>query len=321
MVKAEFIIRERPRIFFSYSYHEKNLKDIFREAANESDVIPIIADEHIQVGDSIVEKIQQLLSSSDLVVLHLSNESSWVFREFNFTHFLNKPMFILCSIKNSPLILPDFKKYKINYYEDEKNLKTILVNYLMEFKNNFIKKDVQKIVSKEDNLMEYIKKSIQTNVLILGKDSDEEGLKKISRIKKAIKYNGYKPLIIRELPDIEEISFEGKMTRVASHCRFIIVEDSRSSGHIDELKICTISQFITGSLKQVGKVSTWMQAHYPLEYNFMQRFCYLDKSPKVVDKLCDKEFDTLELAIDAAIKWAEQTIEIRKKNYKEVLYS
>ena len=311
MVKAEFRVRQKPRVFFSYSYRDKPiLKPIFFEAAIESDITPIFADEHIDVGDSILNKIQQLMISSDLFVIEVSSYNDNVFRELMFAEIANKPFFIISKKRLRKRALMDsiFNKYIIGHYSDATNLKQILVGFFNNFKNNFTKIDNLKIIAKEDNLIDTIKRNMDKNVMILGKDSDSTGIAKINRIKTVVFQHGYKPVVMRDLPEIKEISYEGKMIRVASNCRFLLAEDSLPSGHIDELNFCRLCEFITGTLKQVGYGSTWMQAHYPSQYTFIERFCYENDASKVKDPLCEKRYNTLELAAEAAIEWAESII-------------
>lgn len=323
MVTAEFRVRHKPRVFFSYSYRDKQiLKPTFYEAAIESDITPIFADEHILVGDSIFNRLQQLMISSDLFVIDVSSYNDNVLRELMFAEMADKPFFIISKkhLRKRALMDSYINKYIIGYYEDAVNLKNILVGFFNNFKNNFTKIDNLKIIAKEDNLIDTIKHNIDKNVMILGKDSDTTGIAKINRIKTVVIQQGYEPVVMRDLPDIKEISYEGKMIRVASNCRFLLAEDSRPSGHIDELNFCKMCEFITGTLKQVGYGSTWMQAHYPSQYTFMERFCYENDAPKVNDPLCEKRYNTLELAAEAAIEWAESVINSRYNYYSNTLY-
>lgn len=150
---------------------------------------------------------------------------------------------------------------------------------------------------KEDKLTDILQRSLKNNVLVLGKDSDKEGRKKMEQIGEVVKDRGYIPIKLKELPNIEYLSPEDKMIRVGGLCRFIIAEDSRPSGHIDEVRLCVNCQYITATLREVGTGSTWMQAHYPVQYNFIKRFCYQNiKFVNVLDHLCDKVNDSLDVA-------------------------
>jgi len=175
----------------------------------------------------------------------------------------------------------------------------------------------------ENRIINLLKDSLRKNVLILGKDSDEEGLVKINRIADVLVKKGYEPVMLKKLPEIIYLSLEGKMIRVGALCRFVVAEDSRASGHIDEIRLCANCQFITATVREVGTSSTWMQAHYPIQYNFMNRFCYktVKDSITIGDKLCRNIYASIEEATYKAIAWAEKRIKEQEKYFGGDIYS
>ena len=120
-----------------------------------------------------------------------------------------------------------------------------------------------------------------------------------------------------------DLSLEGKMIRVGGLCRFVVAEDSRASGHIDEIRLCASCQFITATIREVGTSSTWMQAHYPIQYNFMNRFCYRNGKDSITigDDLCQNNYASIEEATDEAISWAEKRIKEQEKYFCRDIYS
>ena len=83
---------------------------------------------------------------------------------------------------------------------------------------------------------------------------------------------GYEGIIIKELRDENEVqSIEHKVSLYAHICRFVIVENSTASGHIDELKICEINKIITVILQQEGYGATYMQEDYSFEHNYIEK--------------------------------------------------
>jgi hypothetical protein len=84
-----------PRVFFSYSYRDsEQLKPIFRKACVESGVLPIFADE-IQLGDIIMQKLHQLILSSDMVVVVITKSfSPNVSIELSYSQVINKLFFL-----------------------------------------------------------------------------------------------------------------------------------------------------------------------------------------------------------------------------------
>lgn len=210
MVDAEFRVRQKPRVFFSYSYRDDQiLRPIFLEASIESDVTPLFADEYMEVGDNILKKIQHLMISSDVCVIDISNHNYNVFTELIFAEMLNKPFFIISKkyFRKRPPINFHLNKYMIRFYENVNNLKEILIGFFNDFKRDFKDKDNLIKIAKEDNLIDIIKRDMEKKVMILGKDSDAAGIAKINRIKTIVTNQGYEPVIMRDLPNIKEISF------------------------------------------------------------------------------------------------------------------
>jgi hypothetical protein len=315
------------KIFFSYSYKSSiELGMIFRKACEDVGATPLFANEQIKIGEEVYPSIRKLIIESDLIVIDLSAFSFWMNREILFAQFSNKPIIFITNNDE------DYKKISKNvmfmgmaqlfiFYRDYIDLSLRLKQYLLEHINKYKKKENFEDKKHEENLIDTIKNSMRKNVLILGKDSDVIGKNKIEKIKKVVTNKNYNPVIIRELPEIKTISFESKMVRVAGLCRFILVEDSRPSGHIDEVNICATLQFITATIKEMGTHSTWMQTHYPFEYRFMNRFCYNNQTiPSIIDSTCLKKYSTIEEATENAIKWAENYLKQRERNYKSTLY-
>jgi hypothetical protein len=45
---------------------------------------------------------------------------------------------------------------------------------------------------------------------------------------------------------------------LASNSRFVICDNTVSSGHIDELRICATNRFVIAIVQEEGKGATWM---------------------------------------------------------------
>ena len=109
---------------------------------------------------------------------------------------------------------------------------------------------------------------------------------------------GYEGIIVKEILDIEIQSVEEKVNMLASLSRFIICDNSFTSGHIDELKICASNRFTTAIIQEENKGATWMQADYSIDYNFMQTFTYTD-----VSKISE--------VVKQSVVWAEEQLKKR----------
>jgi len=145
----------------------------------------------------------------------------------------------------------------------------------------------------------------KNTVLVLGQDTSE--IDRLRSIQAKLKNLGYTGIIVKDIADIDIQSVEEKVNMLASLSRFVICENSTTSGHIDELKICATNRFVTAILQQEGMGATWMQADYPLDFSFIKTFFYPTRTetPSAVEK---------------AAEWAEKKLNERKL-YFDRLYS
>lgn len=157
-------------------------------------------------------------------------------------------------------------------------------------------KDVLHILDAIPNLKE-------ETILILGQDTTE--IHRLREIQRRVGELGYSGIIVKDIVDIEIQSIEEKVTMLASLCRFIICENSTTSGHIDELKIAATNRFVTAIIQQEGTGATWMQADYDLDFSFMSQFTYSSL----------KEIDS---CIDSIVEWAEKKVEERKEHFNKL---
>jgi hypothetical protein len=71
---------------------------------------------------------------------------------------------------------------------------------------------------------------------------------------------GYKPLLIKDIPDFEHYGLQQKLVAIAGMSRFIVIDDSNPSGHLIELEICRLNRWVTIVLRVHGCPSSWMTA-------------------------------------------------------------
>jgi hypothetical protein len=304
-----------PKVFFIHSYADwEILGPLFLKACNKAGCSPYLIKETFSSGQTIVQNIHRMLISCDIVVVAITRHfSPWIPMEINFSEAAKKPILFFVQ---KPMFLPmDFYGYEYFLYEESAEFFKFLVASLLNLKSKLKRKEYVEQKKGENTLADVLNDSLEKNVLVLGKDSDDEGLKKMKRIAKVLSGNGYFPVTLKELPEITYLSLEDKMIRVGALSRFILAEDTRASGHIDEVKLCVDCQYITATIREAGTSSTWMQAHYPMQYNFINRFCYSETGKaKVKDELCEKTSCSLEKATEDAIAWAEKRIK-RQQSY------
>jgi len=272
------------------------------------------------MGVKNLKTVRQDIASSDLVVAIItpsSEDDMGVWRECMIAETMTIPVVFLVqeSVKSDPFA--PWSRYKYKKFGDYQQLASRLSLSLITFAQKFASDPVYASSQlAEHSIIDQLKASLDKNVLVLGRDSDGEGMEKINTIKTVLERLHFNGLTLKELPEIEFISLESKMARVAALCRFIIVEDSRASGHIDELKICVTNEFITVIVREAGTGSTWMQSHYPMLYNYVRRFCYKGLNKAESDDLCDSIEPTLEKAVENGIVWANDRIEYQARQFK-----
>jgi GAF domain-containing protein len=156
----------------------------------------------------------------------------------------------------------------------------------------------------EFDAIKFYERSKKKNILILGKDTGE-GLIRLKQIQKIVNMIGYKGLLVKEHPEIKECTNEDKVLFLLSISRFVICEDSFPSGHIDELKICSLNRIITARLRKEGEGSTFMQADYSYDQNYIKDLIYHDNK-------------TLEKSVNDSVLWANKYLSDKVERLRNI---
>ena len=132
------------------------------------------------------------------------------------------------------------------------------------------------------------------SVLILGKDTGE-GLERLKSIAAELESLGYYTYIIKEQPDKIGESVIQKVLRYALCSKFIVIENSESSGHLYEIPHVTkMAESVTVVLQEEGKGATWMFEDAYAKHKHWKKFHYTS--------------ETLQDEIRRAVSWAEDFI-------------
>ena len=132
------------------------------------------------------------------------------------------------------------------------------------------------------------------SILILGKDTGE-GLERLRRIASELEELGYYPYIIKEQPDKISESTIQKVLRYALSSKFIVIENSESSGHLYEIPHVTkMAESVTAVLQEEGKGATWMFEDAYAKHKHWKKFVYKPGS--------------LQDVIKGAATWAEEFV-------------
>ena len=128
------------------------------------------------------------------------------------------------------------------------------------------------------------------SVLILGKDTGE-GLLLLKRIQNHLENLGFYTYIIKEQPDKPGESIIQKVMRYGLSSRFVIVENTESSGHLYEIPhIAKLAELTCVILQEEGKGATWMFEDLYHRQKNISKVEYTDNN--------------LETQIEVGISWA-----------------
>ncbi len=155
------------------------------------------------------------------------------------------------------------------------------------------------------SISDYLQRSRLSTLLVLGKDTPPE-VEWLRTIVRHLRDSGYKPVLVKELPDVEEMSNEDKVRSFADASRFVVLENTFPAGQIAECKILSTNRIVTAFLRQEGAGSSYMVTDYHQDFDFMEEFTYQADDP-----------ESLRLALRRACDWAEQKIAQRREFFNE----
>lgn len=132
------------------------------------------------------------------------------------------------------------------------------------------------------------------SVLVLGKDTGA-ALDRLKQIAAKLEELGYYTYIIKEQPDKMGESVIQKVMRYALSSKFVIIENTDSSGHLYEIPHVTkAAECVTVVLQEDGKGATWMFEDAYAKHKHWHKIGYV--SGELVQ------------AVDKAAEWAEQFV-------------
>lgn len=144
----------------------------------------------------------------------------------------------------------------------------------------------------QTNLVDVIKRFREKQILVLGKDDGPE-IERLHAIRDCVHSAGYQPLLVKDYPDIPELSNEEKVRVFADASRFVILENTFPAGQIAELKMCATNRIVTAALRERGKGSSFMVTDYFKDFDFIKEFEYRDPG-------------SLNPAVESALKWVNK---------------
>lgn len=152
-------------------------------------------------------------------------------------------------------------------------------------------------------LAEYTAKFKERTVLLLG-DYSAEGMERLHELAAAVASLGYDPILVKDIPDIQQQDLAQKVAMIGGLARFVIVDDTSKSGHLVEVQLCRTYSWITILLRAGGNGASWMTAGAEFTSNVILELPY-DCSVPVV-------------AIEKCANWAEAKIVELGRKYDSI---
>src|SRR5699024_4221587 len=114
------------------------------------------------------------------------------------------------------------------------------------------------------------------SVLVLGKDTDGY-MKNLETIAENLKNARIKPIIIKKEEDFIEEKITQKVLRFALQSKYVIIENTESSGHLIEFEKLKMTEKIIAILQKKGQGATWLTEDSFIGRTDIKKFTYSDK--------------------------------------------
>jgi hypothetical protein len=152
-------------------------------------------------------------------------------------------------------------------------------------------------------LDQYIAFHKERTVLVLG-DYSTEGSARLNTITAELRSLGYKPILIKEVPDNLYQDMSQKVVAIGAIAKFVVVDDSSRSGHLAEIPLCKQNNWVTIIMRLDGVGGSWMTAGASAFSNVILELPYSETA--IRDALAE------------GTRWAEEKLESLKQNLSSI---
>lgn len=163
--------------------------------------------------------------------------------------------------------------------------------------------EIQRAKDDGVTLEQYIVSHKERTVLLLG-DYSPKGIARLSLIATGLDSLGYKPILIKNVPDNLYQDMSQKVVAIGAISRFVIVDDSSRSGHLAEIPLCKQNNWVTIIMRLDGVVGSWMTAGASAYSNVILEIRYSETG--------------IRDALSEATKWAEEKLDTLKQNLSSI---
>jgi hypothetical protein len=153
------------------------------------------------------------------------------------------------------------------------------------------------------SLNEYVRRFRDKSVLVLG-SYHPPGSARLESICVHLRELGYEPVLVANIPDFEHYDQSQKVVAIAAVSRFILIDDSDPSGHLNEVELCKVNRWVTTLLRANGKPASSMTLGASISSNVMHELPY--------------DPEDMAPAVRAATAWAEQRLMELEKQFSAI---
>lgn len=153
------------------------------------------------------------------------------------------------------------------------------------------------------NLAEYVQRFREKSVLVLG-SYRLNGIARLDSISHELRMLGYEPVLVANIPDFEHYDRSQKVVAIAAVCRFVLIDDSEPSGHLNEVELCRANRWVTVLLRARGIPASSMTLGASISSNVMHELVFEAEDPAP--------------AVKAATLWAEQRLTALERQLRSI---
>jgi hypothetical protein len=139
----------------------------------------------------------------------------------------------------------------------------------------FLAKQAEKASAK---LEDYIPVFRKQSVLVLGA-YDTAGMERLRALSIGLTDLGYKPILVADVPDFEHYDLAQKVVAIGSLSRFIVIDDSAPSGHLNKVELCRMNRWVTVLLRAHGRAASSMTLGASIASTVIHEVAYDPDSP------------------------------------------
>lgn len=166
--------------------------------------------------------------------------------------------------------------------------------------------DLKRAETLKINIHDYATGIKKKSVLLLG-HYGAGGMPRLEKVRQSLLSLGYQPIPLKDVPDFPSLDLPRKVALIGNMCRFAVVEDSTTSGHLAEVLICDQNHWVTILLRAGGKPASYMTVGISKTNKLILEKDYNPASPtpaiKEAAQWAEEKISELKIELDLSYPW------------------